>query len=62
MLLNLIAQDLGAGEGLALLDPHGDLAEAVLMHVPKHRINRFIYVIDYPSGLTVTYGRDIMGR
>ncbi len=30
LLLNLIAQDLAAGEGLALLDPHGDLAEAVL--------------------------------
>jgi len=44
LLLNLIAQDLAAGEGLALLDPHGDLAEAVLMHVPKGRTNRFVYV------------------
>jgi DNA helicase HerA-like ATPase len=26
LLLNLIRQDLVAGEGLALLDPHGDLA------------------------------------
>ena len=31
LLLNLIAQDLAAGQGLALLDPHGDLAEAVLL-------------------------------
>ncbi len=30
LLLNLIRQDLAAGEGLALLDPHGDLAEAAL--------------------------------
>jgi len=44
LLLNLIAQDLAAGEGLALLDPHGDLAEAVLMHIPKNRTNRFVYV------------------
>jgi hypothetical protein len=44
LLLNLIAQDLAAGEGLALLDPHGDLAEAVLMHIPKDRTNRFVYV------------------
>lgn len=44
LLLNLIAQDLAAGEGLALLDPHGDLAEAVLMHVPKDRTNRFVYL------------------
>src|SRR5207302_1369932 len=39
LLLNLIRQDLLAGEGLALLDPHGDLAEAALAHVPKARTN-----------------------
>ncbi len=44
LLLNLIAQDLAADEGLALLDPHGDLAEAVLMHIPKDRTNRFVYL------------------
>src|ERR1700692_5054014 len=44
LLLNLIAQDLAAGEGLALLDPHGDLAEAVLMHIPKDRTNDLVYV------------------
>src|SRR5258708_15915144 len=44
LLLNLIAQDLAAGEGIALLDPHGDLAEAVLMHIPRDRTNRFVYV------------------
>ena len=35
MLLNLIAQDLAAGAGLALLDPHGDLAELVLAPGPE---------------------------
>jgi hypothetical protein len=44
LLLNLIAQDLAAGEGLALLDPHGDLAEAVLMHIPKNRTNQLVYL------------------
>src|ERR1700679_1729649 len=39
LLLNLITQDLANGEGLALLDPHGDLAEAVLLQIPRHRIN-----------------------
>ena len=34
LLLNLIARDLTAGQGLAVLDPHGDLAETVLLHVP----------------------------
>lgn len=44
LLLNLIAQDLAAGEGLALLDPHGDLAEAALMQVPKVRTNDLVYI------------------
>src|ERR1700693_5009320 len=37
LLLNLIRQDLLTGEGLALLDPHGDLAESVLEHIPRAR-------------------------
>ena len=44
LLLNLIAQDIAAGEGLALLDPHGDLAEAVLMHVRRKRANDLVYI------------------
>src|SRR4051812_31580893 len=44
LLLNLIAQDLAAGQGLALLDPHGDLAETVLLLVPKNRSNDLVYV------------------
>jgi hypothetical protein len=54
LLLNLIAQDLAAGEGLALLDPHGDLAEAVLAHVPRSRTNDLVYInpadIERPIG------------
>ena len=54
LLLNLIAQDLAAGQGLAVLDPHGDLAEAALMHMPKDCTNRFVYVnpadADRPRG------------
>ena len=44
LLLNLIRQDLVAGEGVALLDPHGDLAEAVLDHVPRARTNDLVYI------------------
>src|SRR5580704_18160535 len=44
VLLNLIRQDLIAGEGLALLDPHGDLAEAVLAHIPRARTNDLVYI------------------
>jgi hypothetical protein len=55
LLLNLIRQDLVAGEGLALLDPHGDLAEAVLAQVPRRRTNDLVYVnpadLERPIGL-----------
>jgi Helicase HerA, central domain len=44
LLLNLIRQDLAAGEGLALLDPHGDLALAALEQVPRCRTNDLIYI------------------
>jgi hypothetical protein len=44
LLLNLIAQDLAAGKGLALLDPHGDLAEAALNYIPKPRTNDLVYI------------------
>src|SRR5689334_24437280 len=54
LLLNLIRQDLRAGEGLALLDPHGDLAEAALAHVPRCRTNDLVYInpadVDRPIG------------
>ena len=44
LLLNMIGQDLRAGAGLALLDPHGDLAEAVLAHVPRSRTADLVYL------------------
>ncbi|HZS09332.1 MAG TPA: type IV secretion system DNA-binding domain-containing protein [Blastocatellia bacterium] len=43
LLENLIRQDLGAGRGLALLDPHGDLIEKVLRHVPAARQSDLIH-------------------
>ncbi len=39
----LIRQDLKSGRGLALIDPHGDLAERVLRGVPENRKDDIIY-------------------
>ena len=39
LLFNLIRQDVQNGEGLAVLDPHGDLVERVLGIIPPERIN-----------------------
>lgn len=42
LLFNLIRQDLEHGEGLAVLDPHGDLIERLLGVIPEHRIKDVI--------------------
>ena len=55
LLLNLIEQDLAAGEGLALLDPHGDLAEAVLLRVPRARSNDLVYVNPADLGRPIAF-------
>lgn len=40
---NMIVEDIRAGRGVALVDPHGDLAEKVIQFIPKSRINDVIY-------------------
>ena len=39
LLHRLIASDIDAGRGIALIDPHGDLADAVLQTIPRVRTN-----------------------
>lgn len=43
LLQNIIVDDIAAGRGLAIIDPHGDLAENTLKYVPKFRKNDIIY-------------------
>ncbi|HAO81556.1 MAG: hypothetical protein UV57_C0006G0022 [Parcubacteria group bacterium GW2011_GWD2_43_10] len=49
---NMIFTDIRAGNGLAVVDPHGDLVEKVLDLVPSNRVNDVIYFnpsdVDYP--------------
>lgn len=40
---NMVISDIKDGHGVALIDPHGDLAENVLAFVPEHRIKDVIY-------------------
>jgi hypothetical protein len=48
----LIHTDLHAGHGVAVLDPHGDLVDAVLKYVPKNRAHEVVLFnpadIEYP--------------
>jgi type IV secretory pathway TraG/TraD family ATPase VirD4 len=43
LLETLVSQDLKGGQGLALLDPHGDLVERVLARMPEERKADLIY-------------------
>lgn len=38
LLFNMIQEDILHGEGVALLDPHGDLVERILGSIPEHRV------------------------
>jgi len=52
LLRNMIVQHLALGHGVGLIDPHGDLAEEVLNHIPPHRADHLVYFnpgdIEYP--------------
>lgn len=39
LLENMIHSDVNRGKGIAVIDPHGDLADAVIDFVPAHRTN-----------------------
>ncbi|MFY9457763.1 MAG: type IV secretion system DNA-binding domain-containing protein [Candidatus Spechtbacterales bacterium] len=57
MLQNMAIQDVIAGHGVGIIDPHGEFAEAVLDFVPKNRINDVVYFnpadIDAPIGFNI---------
>ncbi len=54
---NLAVQDILNGEGVCVIDPHGDFADYVLQHVPKERAEDVIYFnpsdTDRPIGLNM---------
>ncbi len=57
MLLSMINQDLHNGNGVCIVDPHGDLAESAIHCIPDERINDLIYFnpfdIKYPIGINL---------
>lgn len=57
MLQYQIIQDMRNGKGVAVLDPHGDMAETLLQHVPEDRINDVVYFnpddLEHPFALNL---------
>jgi len=54
---NLALQDIAAGRGVGLIDPHGDLAEELLDHVPGPRVNDVAYInpadVEHPVAINL---------
>lgn len=62
LLLNLLAQDMEAGRGLCLIDPHGDLALDVLERVSPERVADVLYLDfadrDFPPSMGLLEAHD----
>ncbi|MCL4540325.1 MAG: TraM recognition domain-containing protein [Bacteroidetes bacterium] len=54
LIANMALSDIRAGNGIGLLDPHGDLSEDILNRIPKERIDDVVYFnpadLEYPIG------------
>ncbi|MDQ3076170.1 MAG: type IV secretion system DNA-binding domain-containing protein [bacterium] len=57
LMFNMIIQNILNGEGVCVVDPHGELVEGVLQAIPPHRIKDVVYFnpadVDYQIGFNV---------
>lgn len=62
LFLNMIIQDIAAGHGVGVIDPHGDLIEDVLLHIPPARRPDVILFdprdTERPLGFNILEARD----
>jgi CxxC-x17-CxxC domain-containing protein len=56
-LKNMALQDINNGQGLAIIDPHGEFVEEILDSIPPHRINDVVYFnpadMEYPVSFNI---------
>ncbi|HYV94602.1 MAG TPA: type IV secretion system DNA-binding domain-containing protein [Chitinophagales bacterium] len=57
LLLNLIIQDIQHGEGIGVLDPHGDLIDSIISYIPESRAKDVVLIdpgdTEYPIGFNI---------
>ncbi len=57
LLRNMILQHISLGHGVAVIDPHGDLAESLLEHIPPWRADHLCYFnpgdVEHPASFNV---------
>lgn len=63
LFLNMIIQDIYAGRGVGVIDPHGDLIEDILLHIPRERQRDVILFdprdVERPLGFNILEARDV---
>jgi hypothetical protein len=62
LMRNMIMSDIMNGEGVGLIDPHGETADFILDHIPAHRVDDVIYFnpgdVEFPIGFNPIYVKD----
>ncbi|KKT78282.1 MAG: hypothetical protein UX31_C0003G0006 [Candidatus Nomurabacteria bacterium GW2011_GWA1_46_11] len=57
LIANMAIADMRNGEGVGLIDPHGDLCDIILDFIPSHRLNDVVYLdpsdIDHPFFINI---------
>jgi len=57
LLRNMIVQDIEAGRGVGVIDPHGELADEILEHIPPRRTDDVVYFnpadLEHPIGFNL---------
>jgi len=57
LLNNMIVQDIANGEGVCVVDPHGELVESLLEKIPEERMDDVVYLnpadMDYHVGFNI---------
>jgi CxxC-x17-CxxC domain-containing protein len=61
-LKNMALQDINNGQGLAIIDPHGEFVEEIWDSIPPHRINDVVYFnpadMDFPVSFNIMDVKD----
>ena len=62
LIKNMAIADMRAGNGIAIIDPHGELVEDILNFVPRSRTNEVVYFNpadrEHPIGLNILEAKD----
>lgn len=66
LMLKLILQDLDAGRGMAVLDPHGDLVDEIVRRLPPKRLEDVVLLDpsdgEFPIGFNILQARTELER